>query len=168
MDSTDLLLLALLIPGLLQTEGYARAVIGSIASVPADEVADRVEARVARQLLFSDQPRPNFVFYIDEFVLWRPIGGNAVMSDQLHKLLRMSVRDDVSIRIVPRTVGAHAGLTGSFVLLSSSDYLPVVFLEGETSGAFLEKRESIQAYRDVLSELAESLACFTARAFSGA
>jgi transcriptional regulator with XRE-family HTH domain len=146
---------ALAIPGLLQTEGYARAIISCIASVPAEEVEDRVHARVVRQQLFSSPERPRFEFYLDEFVLWRPVGGRGVMSEQLHHLLRMSVRKDISIRAVPRGVGAHAGLAGSFILLSSDSFMPVVYLEGETSGIFLEKPATTNAYRDVLNALAD-------------
>jgi transcriptional regulator with XRE-family HTH domain len=147
---------AIILSGLLQTADYARAVISRGANIPADEVEDRVHARVLRQQIFSAPNRPDFTFYIHEFVLRLPVGGRAVMSEQLHHLLRLSVRKGISIRIVPRTWGAHAGQAGSFILMTSDTYLPVVYLEGETSGTFLEKPPSINAYRTVLDALAEA------------
>ncbi len=62
------------VPGLLQTSDYARAVIGRSGNVPADEVDDRVAARLARQSLFSRDPPPSFTFYLHEFVLRLPVG----------------------------------------------------------------------------------------------
>jgi transcriptional regulator with XRE-family HTH domain len=80
------------VPGLLQTAAYARAVISRNVNVPPEEVDERVAARLARQILFSRDRPARFTFYIHEFVLRLQVGGAAVMSDQLHHLLRMSVR----------------------------------------------------------------------------
>ena len=79
-------------PGLLQTGDYARAMIRDPRTVPADEVEDRVTARLARQRLLSRDRPARFTFFIHEFVLRLPVGGPAVMSDQLNHLLRVSVR----------------------------------------------------------------------------
>lgn len=79
------------VPGLLQTGEYARAVISRVVNVPVEEIEDRVAARLARQTLFTRDQPARFTFYIHEFVLRTPVGGSAVMSEQLHQLLRMSV-----------------------------------------------------------------------------
>ncbi|MGH3865016.1 MAG: helix-turn-helix domain-containing protein [Pseudonocardiaceae bacterium] len=78
------------VPGLLQTGDYARAVLSRSGNVPAEEVEDRVSARLARQSLFSRDQPARFTFYVHEFALRLPVGGPAVMLDQLEHLLRMS------------------------------------------------------------------------------
>src|SRR5205085_1960696 len=81
----------LMIPGLLQTDEYARVLLTCNANVPADEIEERIAARAARRLIFSREQRPMFTFVIHEFVLRLQTGGREVMSEQLHNLLRMSV-----------------------------------------------------------------------------
>jgi hypothetical protein len=150
-DITDFATVVL--PGILQTGEYARAVIDRIANVPDKEVEERVAARLARTNVFSRPRPPQFSFLIHELVLWLPVGDNDVMCDQLHHLLRLSVRRYISIRVVPAVSGAHAGGSGSFILMESDRYKPVVYLEGETSGLFLEEKEEIDAYRNVVKDL---------------
>lgn len=145
---------ALFVPGLVQTDDYARALFNRSGTVPAAEIEDRVVARAGRRTLFSRFDRPTFTFFIHEFVLRLPVGGREIMSEQLHHLLRMSVRSYITIQVIPAAFGAHAGSAGSFTLLESPDYKPVVYLEGETSGLFLEKPEEIAAYRNVVKSLA--------------
>ena len=113
-------------------------------------------ARLGRQSLFAADPRPEFTFLIHELVLHLPVGGPEVMSDQLHHLLRMSVRQYISVRIIPTAFGAHAGIVGSFQLMEFSDIRPVVYLEGETSGLFLEEKPEIETYRQVFAALTEA------------
>jgi transcriptional regulator with XRE-family HTH domain len=146
---------ATLVPGLLQTGEYARAVIRRIVNVPPDEVDDRVAARLARQNLFSRDRPARFTFYLHESVLHTPVGGHAVMRDQLHHLLRMSTRPYLVIRLVPISLGAHAATAGSFRLMEFADFKPVAYLESETSSLFLEKPEEITAYRNILGALAQ-------------
>ena len=96
---------AMLVPGLLQTGDYARVVIQDSRTVPVEEIEDRVVARLARQSLFSRNDPARFTFYLHEFVLRLPIGGPVVMPDQLHHLLRMSVRPYLTLRVVPAAIG---------------------------------------------------------------
>ncbi|MGH4019854.1 MAG: helix-turn-helix domain-containing protein [Pseudonocardiaceae bacterium] len=147
---------ATLVPGLLQTGDYARAVISRSANMPAEEVEERVAARLARQSLFSRERPAQFTFYLHETLLRLPIGGPAVMSDQLHHLLRMSVRSYLTLRVLPASLGAHAGLAGPFTLMQFTDFRPVVYLDSETSSLFLEKLEETTAYRHILGALAET------------
>ncbi|MGH3833730.1 MAG: helix-turn-helix domain-containing protein, partial [Pseudonocardiaceae bacterium] len=144
------------VPGLLQTGDYARALISRSCNMPADEVDDRVAARLARQSLFSRGDPPRFTFYLHEFALRLSAGGPAVMSDQLHHLLRLSMRPFLTLRVVPAALGVHAAMTGPFTLMEFADFKPVVYLENETSCLFLETLEEIEAYQRILGVLAQT------------
>jgi transcriptional regulator with XRE-family HTH domain len=144
------------VPGLLQTGEYARAAISRIVNVPPDEVDDRVAARLARQSLFSRERPARFTFYLHESALRLPVGGPAVMAEQLRHLQRMSVRTYLTLRVVPVALGAHAAMTGAFRLMEFAEFKPVVYLESETSSLFLEKPEEIAAYRRILEALADT------------
>jgi transcriptional regulator with XRE-family HTH domain len=145
-----------LMPGLLQTGDYTRALIRGAGTIPADEIDDRVAARLARQCLFSRDDPARFTFFIHEFVLRLPVGGSAVMADQLDLLERMSRRSYLMLRVVPAALGAHAAINGSFTLMEFAEFKPVVYLESETSSLFLEKPVEIAAYQDILRALAET------------
>lgn len=142
-----------LVPGLLQTSEYAREVIAHNVNVPADEVEDRVSARLRRQQIFNRRKRPVFTFYLHEFALRLPVGGAAVMSEQLHHLLRMSVRPYNTLRLVTAGLGAHAGMSGPFTLMDVAQFKEVVYLDSETSSVFLEEPVEITAYRNILTSL---------------
>jgi transcriptional regulator with XRE-family HTH domain len=147
----------LVIPGLLQTDDYVRQLLIRSASIPKDEVQDRVAARLARQSQFSADRRPEFTFLVHEQVLHLPVGSPAVMSEQLHHLLRMSVRSYISIRVIPISYGAHAGTAGACRLMDFAGKIPsVVYLEGETMGLFLETEPEIKTYRRVFAALADA------------
>ncbi|MGH3435809.1 MAG: helix-turn-helix domain-containing protein [Sciscionella sp.] len=147
---------ATLVPGLLQTGEYARALIHGTGNVPDSEIDDRVAARLARQQLFSREHRAQFTYFIHEFALRLPIGGPEVMSEQLHHLLRMSVRPYLTLRVAPTSLGAHAGIAGQFKLMEFAEFKPVVYIDSETSSLFLEEPEEIAAYRRILAGLADS------------
>ena len=109
----------LVVPGILQTEGYARAIIEqtAITSVP-DQVDEKVLVRLSRQELLTREDDPlQVVAVLDEAVLHRQVGGPEVMSEQIRHLLELTRRPNVTIRVVPFTQGAHAGMDGPFYLL---------------------------------------------------
>ena len=143
-------------PGLLQTGDYTRALLMEAGRVPAEEIDDRVAARLARQALFSRHDPARFTFYLHEFVLRLPVGGPAVMADQLALLERMSRRPYLTLRVVPAALGAHAATAGAFRLMEFAEFKPVVYLESETSSVFLEKPVEITAYQSILAALAET------------
>lgn len=145
----------IMLPGLLQTGDYARALIEETGNVPADEIKERVSVRLGRQSLLSQSRPPRLDYYLHEFALRLPVGGPRVMSEQLHHLLRLSVRSYVSIRVVPASLGGHPGIAGQFMLLESPAYNPVAYLDSETSCLFLEHADEISAYRRILNALAE-------------
>jgi transcriptional regulator with XRE-family HTH domain len=142
------------VPGLLQTPDYARALLSRSVSVPETEVEEWVAARLARQELFTRGTGARFGFFLHETALRLPVSDAAVLSDQLHHLLRMSVRPPITVRVVPAAVGAHAGIAGSFRLMEFPEFHPVVYLESETTALFLERREQVTAYRRILHALA--------------
>lgn len=146
----------MVVPGLLQTGEYARALIRETVNVPPGEVDDRVAARLARQSLFSRDRPARFTFYLHEFALRLPVGGPAVMVEQLNHLLRMSTRPYLSLRVVPAPRGGHAGIAGQFKLMEFAEFKPVTYLDSETACLFLERPEEIAAYRRILAALADT------------
>ncbi|HEY7595075.1 MAG TPA: DUF5753 domain-containing protein, partial [Actinophytocola sp.] len=140
------------VPGLLQTPEYARALISTTPSIPESELEARVLARSRRQLIFDRQFPARFRFFIDEYVITRTGPGKQIMSDQVHHLLRMSVRPYIEIRVVPDAVGFHAGHK-PFKLMEFTEIKPVVHLENQTSVLFLERDDTIAAYRKEIIEL---------------
>jgi hypothetical protein len=125
-----------------------------VVNVPADEVDDRVAARLGRQSLFTRERPAQFTFYIHEAALRLPVGGPAVMAEQLQHLLRKATRPYLTLRVVPAALGGHAAAAGAFRLMEFAEFRPVVYLESETASVFLEKPEQIAAYRRILGLLA--------------
>jgi transcriptional regulator with XRE-family HTH domain len=109
-----------LVPGLLQTEAYARAVLERHPHVTAEQVTERVAARLARQALLDRDEPPLFWVLLDENVLHREIGGAKIMCDQLSHLADMARRPTVTVQVVTRA-GAHVGLLGAFVLAETAE-----------------------------------------------
>ena len=130
---------SLLVPGLLQTEAYMRAVHEAWRPVDGNlEIDAEVAVRRRRQEIFDRDLPPSVGAVIDESVLYRPVGGAAVMLRQLEHLLEVSERPRISVQVVPTEVGAHVGLQGTFVILSfPNDPQGMVYFEtparGETS-----------------------------------
>jgi transcriptional regulator with XRE-family HTH domain len=150
---------ALVLPGILQTPAYARAVIrAGERSQPEHEVARRVELRMARQALLERAEDPVQVWaVIDEAVLHRHVGGPEVMREQLERLVRLTERPNVDIQILPFTAGAHAGAEGAFTLLTFSPELEsdpaVVYVETRVRGIYYEDAAEILLYRQALTRL---------------
>ena len=143
--------LPLLVHGMLQIPDYARAVITANANVPADEVEARVAARVARKEAL--QSRLSATFYIHESVLRTPVGGEEVMRAQLRHLEKVSERPYVVIRVVPTSIGAHAGHAGGFNLLKFHKIEPVVFVESENASLIVEAGPAVKSYDKVVESL---------------
>lgn len=148
-----------LIPGLLQTKGYARAVMtGGSNPLPASEANIRVMTRLGRQGVLSperDQP-VQLLALIHQTALRQDVGGPAVMIEQLEYLQKVGRRPNVEIRIVPDGVGWHEGLEGSFIIITPRadvDLYPLVFVEYRRSGLILHADEDVAAYRDAVDSV---------------
>lgn len=132
-----------LIPGLLQTEDYARTVISL--HRPSEEVQRRVMARMARRTLLSRPNAPQLRAVLDEASIRRPIGGNQVMHEQLEALLIAARRPNIEIRVLPFSAGEHAGLEGGFTILSFSEEIDpdVAYVEGAAGDIYVESSEQV-------------------------
>ncbi|MEO7196323.1 MAG: helix-turn-helix transcriptional regulator [Pseudonocardiaceae bacterium] len=146
----------MVVPGLLQTAEYARSLIRESGILPPGEIDDRVAARLGRQCLFSRERPARFSYYLHEFALRLPVGGRAVMAEQLEHLLRMARRSYLTLRVVPAARGGHAGIAGPFMLMEFAEFKPVAYLESETACLFLERPEEIAAYQHILRVLART------------
>ena len=139
---------AVLVPGLFQTADYATALFKATQVLTDHAAADRVKARCERQKILDRADPPQVCALIDEAALTRPVGGVHVMADQITHLIRLASRPNITIQIVPAEAGAHAAMTGAFVILDFAgvDDAPMVFLEAFTSCLILEKQDDVQAY----------------------
>jgi hypothetical protein len=142
--------------GLFQTEAYARAVtlLGHSAA-PAEEIDRRVTLRLKRQDLLTRQDPPQVWSVIDEAALRRPVGGLAVMRAQLNRLVEVTELPSVTVQVVPFGRGGHAAASGSFTILrfAEPDLPDVVYIEQLTSALYLDKREDIDHYMEVMNHL---------------
>ncbi len=140
---------ALLVPGLLQTEEYMRAVIRAARpdATPA-QVDKRVQARLARQELLTEPDPPRYWAVIDEAVLCRSVGGDAVMREQLSALTTKAALPHVTIQVLPFAAGAHAGMEGPFLILGFPEQTDpdVVYVDNTTAGIYLEEPAEILRY----------------------
>ncbi|AZS88622.1 helix-turn-helix domain-containing protein [Streptomyces griseoviridis] len=144
------------VPGLLQTPEYARAVTSAAVGGLDDERLDAlVEVRLARQHVLRGQPPLRLSAVLDEAVLRREIGGPGVMVRQLHRLIEAAELPQVRLQVLPFTAGAHVGVTGPFVIFSfsSTSDLDVVVLDHLTSSLYLERKEDLRAYTEAFTTL---------------
>jgi transcriptional regulator with XRE-family HTH domain len=142
------------VPGLFQTEDYARAVLGRKTAVPS-EIERRVALRLKRQDLLSRPNPPRIWSVMDEAVLRRPVGGPAVMRTQFEHLIEVAGHPRVTLQVVPFASGAHAGESGSFTVLrfEERDLPDVVYLEQLTGAIYLDQRAEVERYLEVVNEL---------------
>jgi transcriptional regulator with XRE-family HTH domain len=146
-----------LVPGLLQTEDYARAVInaGNLTGTQ-EEVERRVALRMARQPMVLSGPNPPQLWAVlDEGVLHRTVGGRGLMRLQLEHLLEMAERPNVAVQVIPFTAGAHPGMGKPFVILAFPERADpdVVYLEDFTSALYLEDVDEIDRYNVLFNHL---------------
>jgi transcriptional regulator with XRE-family HTH domain len=145
---------ALTVPPLVQTEDYARSVLLRSVMIQPSVAEDLVSDRMADQGALAGDQAPPYVAYVHEGALRLPVGGPQIMSAQLQHLLRLDTRVNVSVRVIPMSVGAHSGLAGSCCLMEFAKYDPVVFVGQETAGYFLEEPDDVTVYAKVMSSLA--------------
>ncbi|HXT44354.1 MAG TPA: DUF5753 domain-containing protein, partial [Pseudonocardiaceae bacterium] len=139
-----------LVPGLLQTEQYAAAVLGAFPLRTTPEEQERaVDLRRARQARLADNNALILDAVISETVLRRNVGGVAVMREQLEHLIRVTERPNVTVRLLPFASGAHAGLDGAFSVLEFPDPEDgrIVTVETMTSTLYVERTRDVGVYR---------------------
>jgi len=142
--------------GLFQTEAYARAVtLLGYRTAPAEEIDRRVSLRLKRQSLLTGPEPPQVWSVVDEAALRRPVGGRAVMRAQLNRLTEVAELPHVSIQVVPFGRGGHAAASGSFTILRfrEPELLDVVYIEQLTSALYLDNRDDVDHYMEVMNTL---------------
>lgn len=143
------------VPGLLQTPDYTRAVMraGRVASTES-EIEQAAEARMDRQKILSTPGGPLLRVVLDEAVLHRPIGGRDIVRTQFERLLEP--RHNVIVQVLPFLAGAHAGLDGPLTLLQFTDQAPVGYADGRSHGRLIddpdEVRQASAAFDAILGE----------------
>ena len=147
------------VPGLLQTPEYARAVtraaVGGLDDDPDERLNALVQVRLARQDVLRSNPPLELSAVLDEAVLRREVGGPGVMARQLERLIEAAHLPQVRLQVLPFAAGAHIGITGPFVIFSfpSTSDLDVVVLDHLTSSLYLERKEDLRAYTEAFNTL---------------
>ncbi|GAA2457556.1 helix-turn-helix transcriptional regulator [Streptomyces macrosporus] len=138
------------VPGLLQTQAYAEAVVaGALPEASAADIEKRVKVRMRRQERIRDTKNPLRLWaVIDESALRRLVGGKQIMREQLEQLVEFSRLPHVTVQALPFAMGAHPGVNGQYAILEFPDAADstVVYLEGVTSDLYLEKATDVQKY----------------------
>ncbi|MCW6006997.1 helix-turn-helix domain-containing protein [Micromonospora sp. CPCC 205371] len=153
-EATSILVFeALLIPGLLQTDEYARAVFEADGRrhdgrrFDDVEIDQKVQVRMARQAVLTRQPPPDLVLIVDEGALRRQVGGPDVLRRQLNWLNEAGERTNITIRVLPFDAGAHSALGGPYTILRfSGGDQPLVYCEGRTGGVFRTRADEVEGY----------------------
>ena len=144
------------IPGLLQTEGYARSLIQAAThDRSSEEIDSRVRVRMERQALLTQDEPVTFWCVIDEAALLRRVGGPDVMRTQLARLEAASQMPNVTLQVLPLSIGEHPGMEGSFVLLRFPDRADpdTVYVTMATGGVFQEKADELGRYETIFNRL---------------
>jgi len=149
---------SLLVPGLLQTEEYARAVIRAglpQSSDKDDRVERRVQTRLERQKLLGKDDPLRLWAIVDEAALRRDVGGREVMPQQMHQLVRAADWPNVTVQVIPYRAGAHVGMVGSFAVLDFPNPADprVVYIDSMAGQLFLEREPDLQRCGDVFDHL---------------
>jgi transcriptional regulator with XRE-family HTH domain len=156
-EAASIRISAHIIPGFLQTPGYACAVISATGPwLDAEETERRVSARIARrEVLLGRQPPADIRIVLDESVLRRQVGGPDVMRDQLAELAAATERSAITLQVLPFSVGATPGMDGHFVILSFPDPEdpPVVYAEGMFGDIYLESKDEVDRFELAWTQL---------------
>jgi transcriptional regulator with XRE-family HTH domain len=148
------------VPALLQIEEYTKVIIQTIApKMDSKIMQERIEVRMRRQGRLEETDRPRYRAFLDEAVLYRSVGGPAVMAAQLDKILDAERRNKVTFQVVPFDIGAHAAQDSNFILFEfegESGLSPVAFVEGLTGNQYLEKPSDIARYREAAEYLRDT------------
>jgi transcriptional regulator with XRE-family HTH domain len=145
-----------LIPGLMQSEDYARAQMRAAPiPEPEEEIDKRVAVRMTRQQRFADANPPEYWVILNEAVLHRQVGGPAILRTQLDRLAELGQAPTVTLQVLPFSAGAHPAGHGPFTVLGfpEPEDLDVAYVEYLTGRAFLEESDEVSRYTLVLNHL---------------
>jgi transcriptional regulator with XRE-family HTH domain len=147
-----------IVPGLLQTAEYARAMHGG--SMPAEFSSERanelVEVRIRRQQVLTRDPALQLLAVLDEAVLHREVGGPAVMAAQLRHLITTANLPNVTLQVIPYSAGAHPAMENMFNIIEFGDVAPrVVYVEGLMGWLFIEREHDVARYAEVFKYLCD-------------
>ncbi|MGW5865504.1 helix-turn-helix domain-containing protein [Streptomyces sp. NPDC055239] len=150
------------VPGLLQTEEYARGVMrsGAIGQTRPEDVERYVALRMERQSLLSRDDAPRLWIVMDETALRRPVGGSDVMREQIDKLLEAVELPHVTLQIAPFAAGPHPGTYGPFVLFrfAMAELPDMVYSEYLTGAVYLDARTEVATHLEVMDRMAAQAA----------
>ncbi|MEU8981460.1 helix-turn-helix transcriptional regulator [Streptomyces sp. NPDC048309] len=150
------------VPGLLQTEDYARGVLkaGAIGQTRPEDIERHVALRMQRQALLTREDAPRIWAVMDETALLRPIGGPEVMRAQIDKLLQVTKLPNVTLQVIPFSSGPHPGTYGPFVLFRFAvPELPdMVYSEYLTGAVYLDARSEVATHLEVMDRMAAQAA----------
>jgi transcriptional regulator with XRE-family HTH domain len=142
------------IPGLLQTEDYARALFSQLGLTSPDEIAPAVRARAGRQAMLRPYGGPRCTFFIHENALRMKVGGDQVMEDQLLRLIFQATSPRCVIRIVPASVGGAGALSAGCKLIEYPASVPIVYTETEMTRSFSTEPQAIARSQLIFERLA--------------
>jgi transcriptional regulator with XRE-family HTH domain len=143
------------VPGLLQVASYSRAIhLNGLPRLDDIAIEERLEERRTRQELLTRENAPEVEVLLDEAVLHRPIGGGAVMRDQLDRIIAIADYPNVTMRVVPFHIGAHPALESNFIILDFfGQAATVVYVEGLVGHIYVERQQDVDRYLQAVSQL---------------
>ncbi|ORT58722.1 transcriptional regulator [Streptomyces sp. CB03238] len=145
----------MVVPGLLQTPGYVRALYEArVPMCEPDEIERHVQARLERQEVLDRRPRPIVSCVVEESVFQRPVGGEPVLKEQLlHLLEAVRIRNHLTVQVMPTQRSVHAGLMGSLKLLSTREGRNLGYTEGQGGDTLISKPEEVNQLIDLFGAL---------------
>jgi len=144
-----------IVPGLMQTPDYARAVAAAaVPKLTPERTDELIQVRLTRQRLLVQDPPVGLAVVLDEAVLHRAVGGPAVMAAQLDRLIEVSGQPTVTAQVIPYSAGAHPAMDSTFNILEFARPVPsVVYVEGLVGWIYIERPQDIARYRQVFEYL---------------
>ena len=144
-----------MIPGLLQTDDYARELIRGLMAFDAAEIERRVELRMARQQTLDRADAPHLWAILDEAAVHRVVGGKAIMKAQLLHLANSAERGRTTIQVLPFSAGPHPGQAGPFIILGFAEPTEpeVVYMETVGGNLYVDKSEEVRLFTTVFDQL---------------
>jgi hypothetical protein len=146
-----------IVPGLLQTQAYARAMHeANVPEIPSERIEEYVQVRLTRQRLLTRDPPLRLVTILDEATLQRTVGGPTVMAGQLDRLIAAALAPNITIRVIANEAGAHTAMESNFSILEFNDNASsVVYVEGLVGRIYLERPQDISRYNEIFESLLE-------------